>query len=138
MMVQLKREALPLGDSVVFTGEVFDTRAITLGFDIATCTSNENNEGIPNSLIEAMAAGKPIVSTRVGDIAELVIEGKSGLLFKEKDSQELVRALSVLVEDGDLREQYGKAGINRIKKDFDLVNQIKQYATLYQELLKSK
>lgn len=135
MMKQLKKEAELLGESVVFTGEIFDTRAVTLGFDIATCTSNANNEGIPNSLIEAMAASKAVVATRVDDIPELVEDGKSGLLFKENDRDGLIYALARLIDDQDLCEQFGQAGFERIKKDFELSKQIGQYAELYRDLL---
>ena len=138
MLDQLKREAEPLGESVVFTGEVFDTRAITLGYDIATCTSNENNEGIPNSLIEAMAAGKSVVATEVGDIPELVQHGKTGLLVREKDLEGLLKALKVLIGDVEKRRAMGSAARQRIEQDFDLASQVDRYAELYRRLLDTK
>lgn len=135
MLKQLQKEAEPLGESVVFTGEIFDTRAITLGYDIATCTSNENNEGIPNSLIEAMAAGKPVVATGVDDIPELVQHGETGLLVGEKDLDRLVKALKILITDAEKRRMVGVAARKRIEQDFDLAKQVDRYASLYRQLL---
>lgn len=94
----LKALAVPLGDSVVFTGEVANPAPITKGYDIATCTSMPNNEGIPNSLLEAMAAGKPLISTDVGDINEIVIDDQTGYLIPNDDADTLVVALKRLVD----------------------------------------
>lgn len=138
MLAQLQREAGELGESVVFTGEVFDTRAITLGYDIATCTSQPNNEGIPNSLIEAMAAGKPVVASRVDDIPELVDEGRTGLLFESDDLNGLVAGLQQLVDKRELRSRLGAAGKDKIKTEFDLKQQSRKYADLYRSLLATK
>lgn len=135
MLDQLKKEALPLMESVVFAGEVFDTRAITLGYNIATCTSNSSNEGIPNSLIEAMAAGKAVVATRVDDIPELVEDGKSGILVDEKDKGEIVSALKRLIEQEKLQKGMGKQARERIIRDFNLKTQIQAYRNLYRLLL---
>jgi glycosyltransferase involved in cell wall biosynthesis len=138
MLAQLQSEAADLGDSAVFTGEVFDTRAITMGYDIATCTSQPNNEGIPNSLIEAMAAGKPVVASRVDDIPELVDEGRTGLLFDSDDLDGLISALQKLIDKHELRKQLGEAGKEKIKAEFDLKKQSQKYAALYRSLLSEK
>lgn len=138
MLEQLRNEAAPLGDSVAFTGEVFDTTAITLGYEIATCTSLPNNEGIPNSLIEAMAAGRPVVASRVDDIPELVEDGRTGLLFTSDDLNGLVEALKKLIDDKELREQMGAAGKAKIAAEFDLKQQSQKYAALYRQLLAAK
>jgi glycosyltransferase involved in cell wall biosynthesis len=138
MLEQLKHEALPLGENVVFTGEVFDTASITAGFDIATCTSQPNNEGIPNSLIEAMAAGKPIVASQVDDIPELVKDNETGLLFPPNDLGALVAALRVLIDNKNLRLKMGALAQEKISRDFDISVRAREYATLYWQLLKKK
>ncbi|MQC27114.1 MAG: glycosyltransferase family 1 protein [Chloroflexi bacterium] len=138
MLDTLKAEAAPLGDSAMFSGEVFDPTPITLGYDIATCTSQPNNEGIPNSLIEAMAAGKAVVASAVDDIPELVEDGKTGLLFASDDVVGLVAALKTLVDDKDLRNRMGRAGRARVERDFDLAKQARKYADVYWELLDKK
>ena len=138
MLKTLKAEAAPLGESAVFTGEVFDTHAITLGYDIATCTSRPHNEGIPNSLIEAMGAGLPVVATAVDDIPELVADGETGLLVPSDDVDGLVQALKRLIDDETLRRRMGAAGQARVAKDFNLSVQARKYGDLYWELLKQK
>jgi glycosyltransferase involved in cell wall biosynthesis len=138
MMAELKNEASALGSSVVFTGEVFDPAEVVAGFDIATCTSRPNNEGIPNSLIEAMAAAKPIVATTVDDIPELVEHEKHGLLVPSDDATALTKALRRLVDAPYLRQRYGQAGQEKARREFSLEPQSRCYATLYRELLKQK
>ncbi len=138
MLAKLKDEARPLGDSVVFTGEVFDTTAITSGYDIATCTSRPNNEGIPNSLIEAMAAAKPVVASDVDDIPELVEHDKTGLLFHDNDLTNLVSNFRTLIDSKHIRQQMGTRGHQKILVDFNLEKQKRKYADLYFDLLNSK
>jgi glycosyltransferase involved in cell wall biosynthesis len=135
MLAQLKQEAAALGSDVLFTGEVSDANAITAGYDIATCTSDPNNEGIPNSLIEAMAASKPVVASDVDDVRELVQDGVTGSLFPAGDIERLVAALKTLVDQQDLRKKMGAAGRARVAKEFDLKTQSKMYADLYKKLL---
>jgi glycosyltransferase involved in cell wall biosynthesis len=138
MLAKLRDEAKLLGENVVFTGEVFDTKEITRGYDIATCTSNKDNEGIPNSLLEAMAASKPVVATRVDDIPELVEDGKTGLLFSDNDLFELIIKLKKLIDNKSLRIDMGEKSRTRIQKDFDLEKQARKYKDLYSQLLSQK
>ncbi|MBX3003115.1 MAG: glycosyltransferase family 4 protein [Anaerolineales bacterium] len=135
MLAQLRAEAAALGAAVTFTGEVADPMPVTKGFDIATCTSLPNNEGIPNSLIEAMAASKPVVASAVDDIPELVQDGQTGLLFESNNVAALAAALARLVEDAALRQRMGAAGRARIERDFDLHQQAERYRQLYRSLL---
>jgi glycosyltransferase involved in cell wall biosynthesis len=136
MLAQLIKEASPLGKDVVFTGEVDAPNAITAGYDIATCTSDPNNEGIPNSLIEAMAAGKPVVASHVDDVPELVRDCETGILFPAGDLEKLIAALKKLIDQPDLRKTMGIAGRKLVEKEFNLKTQSKMYADLYRRLLK--
>ena len=138
MMDRLKAEAAPLGSSAVFTGEVFDPWPIIAGFDIATCTSRPNNEGIPNSLLEPMALAKPVVATAVDDIPELVQEGIEGLLVQDQDLEGLVAGLKKLVDRPELRQRMGRAGQEKIGREFEMKSQVAKYARLYDHLLKEK
>src|SRR5690606_25835572 len=93
------------------------------------------NEGIPNSLIEAMATSKPVVASAVDGIPELVQDGKTGLLFESNDIEQLTGALARLIDDPSLRAQYGAAGRQRIENEFDLRRQAELYRQLYRSLL---
>jgi len=130
---ELVEQAKPLGENAVFTGEVDAPYGLIQGFDIATCVSN--HEGIPNSLIEPMACGKPVVSTAVGQVQELVEDGQSGFLVPCGDTQALARRLGELVADAPLRAQMGRWGRKTVTEKFNRQTQARKYADLYHALL---
>jgi hypothetical protein len=82
-------------------------------FDISALTSV--SEGLPNSLLEAMAAGKPVVATAVGAVPDIVEHRRTGLLVAPRAPQELAAALDALLAAPVLREQYGDAGRRRAR-----------------------
>jgi L-malate glycosyltransferase len=82
-------------------------------FDISALTSV--SEGLPNSLLEAMAAGKPVVATAVGAVPDIVEHRRTGLLVAPRAPQELAAALDALLASPVLREQYGDAGRRRAR-----------------------
>ena len=77
----------------------------------------EDREGIPVFLIEAMAAGVPVVATKTGGIPEL-LESGAGMLIPQRDASAITEALARLTADGDLRRQLAEAGIRRVRKQF--------------------
>ena len=83
-------------------------------------------DGIPNTLIEAMAAKVPIVSTWISGIPEAVKDGENGLLVEEKDAKALAEAIQTLLNDRKLREQFGEAGSRRAQEMFDLRKNVKR------------
>jgi glycosyltransferase involved in cell wall biosynthesis len=72
------------------------------------------------AILEAMAAGLPVVATAVGGVPEIVVEGETGLLVAPGDPAALAGALSRLVEDPALRRRLGAAGRERVRARFDL------------------
>lgn len=78
-----------------------------------------NRDGIPVAMMEAMAAGAPVVSTRVSGIPELVDDGHEGLLVDERDAVGLADALARLLADGALRERLAAAARRKIERGFD-------------------
>ena len=64
-------------------------------------------EGLPKSLIEACAVGRPIVTTNVPGCRECVVEGTNGWLVPAKDSQALADVLKILIDDGTMRHEFG-------------------------------
>lgn len=77
-----------------------------------------HNEGLPMSVLEAMAVGLPVVTTRAGGIPELVTDGVDGILIDAGDRTALTRALTRLVEDESLRERLGEAGRRRVEQTY--------------------
>ncbi len=132
----LRTSAAGLDSHVLFLGQVDSPEAIIAGFDIGVCVSR--SEGIPNALLECMAAGKPVVATSVGEIDELVTHGRDGLMIEDNNLDQLVAALERLIEDESLRKRMGNAAQQRIREDFDLDKQAAKYMTLYQTLLGQK
>ncbi|MFC1871161.1 glycosyltransferase family 4 protein [Chloroflexota bacterium] len=91
-------------------------------------------EGFPNVLLEAMAAGLPIVATRVGGVPEIVTDGQNGFLAAAKDSQQLADKISLLLKDEDIRKQLYTNNIEKAKQH----NWSKVVTALEQVYLKAK
>jgi glycosyltransferase involved in cell wall biosynthesis len=119
-----------------FTSWRSDIDVINAGLDIITLTSL--NEGTPVSLIEAQAANKPIVSTRVGGIGDIVIEGKTALLSETNDAQAFKQNLLKVVEDDGLRNCLGKNGTDHVQQRFGVKRLANDMGALYRELLATK
>ena len=95
------------------------------------------NEGLPVSILEAMASGVPIISTPVGGIPEAVIEGRNGFLVQPGDIDTLYLRLSELCRDKQLRQNMGRESIQLITQKFDIQNLIDDLITIYKKLLNS-
>ena len=121
---------------LVFTSWRSDVDVINAGLDIITLTSF--NEGTPVSLIEAQAANKPIVSTKVGGIQDIVVEGQTALLSAIEDTDAFCRNLLQLVEDDTLREKLGCNSSHMVMQRFSYQRLMNDMAQLYYELLQKK
>jgi colanic acid/amylovoran biosynthesis glycosyltransferase len=97
--------------------------------------SNGDMDGIPVSLMEAMAMEVATVSTYVSGIPELIEDGQSGLLVQERDAEALADALQRLLEDDELRTRLGKNGRQKVMEDFNIDKSAVQLATLLKRYL---
>lgn len=93
------------------------------------------SEGFSNTILETMAAGKPVIATAVGGNPEIVINGKTGLLVPPKDSVAFSEALFVLLSDKKLRDKMGEIGRSLIENKFSLSRMINQYEDLLQSVI---
>jgi len=93
------------------------------------------NEGTPVSLIEAQAANKPIVSTRVGGIENVVLPGKTAMLRESGDVLGLVSDLQSLVESVDKRHSMAQEGWDHVRNRFHYTRLVHDTAALYRSLL---
>jgi len=90
-----------------------------------------NQEGIPNSMLEAMATGLPVFATEHGGIPEAIENGVSGVLVPERDDEALSRALLNAVHDPGLLSRIGHAGADAVRKKFDLQQQAQRLEEIY-------
>jgi glycosyltransferase involved in cell wall biosynthesis len=110
-----------------------DVAQLLPGADLLLLTSI--SEGIPLSVIEGMAAGLPIVATRVGGVPELVEDGVTGLLAPAGDAEALAERAVALAGDPELRGRLGKAGRRRALGQFSEARMQEEYRRLYDEML---
>jgi len=129
---QSEVERLGLKNIVYFTGHRSDLKAIYASFDLFLMTSR--TEGMPNTLLEAMALGLPVVSTAVGGVTELVADGETGILTPPASVAELTGAVCRLISDGELRVKYGKAARSRIEEHFDFSRRVRQMEEYYRQI----
>jgi glycosyltransferase involved in cell wall biosynthesis len=125
-----------LGQTVELAGERDDIAELLSTAEIFVLSSA--SEGMPISIIEAMAAELPVVATAVGGIPELVIDGETGFLVPARDAGALSHALGCLVADPALRRQQGKAARARAEKEFDLPAFRRAHVELYSSLLAAR
>ena len=112
-------------DAVQFTGPLSQCELLALyrGADVIALAcrvdADGDRDGIPNVMVEAMAAGLPVVSTAVSGIPELVRDGENGLLVPPEDPGALASALLRLATDGSLRQRLAAAGRETVAERFD-------------------
>jgi glycosyltransferase involved in cell wall biosynthesis len=131
-----EREALaaaaePLGDRVRFAGFQRDVAACLAAADIVALPSL--HEGLGVAALEAMAAGQPVVASRVGGLAEVVIPDETGLLVPREDPAALAAALSRLIGDPVARARLGAAGRARVLADYSAVRMAEATLACYSE-----
>ncbi len=91
------------------------------------------SEGMPNTVLEAMASGVPVVSTQVGGADELIVPEETGLLVPPARPELLAQALGRLIDDPALRLRMGAAGKARATAQFSLAAMVKGYEAVYLE-----
>lgn len=132
---ELRRYAvrLGLGHRVVFAGYRLDTTALLSAVSVSVLPSL--CEGLSNVLLESMAAGVPVVATRVGGNPEAVAEGVNGFLVPPRDPGALADAICRLLEDRELAARFGQEGKRRIAHCFSLERMVGETERLYWSLL---
>jgi len=131
---RLEEAALRLGvaDTVLFLGIRRDVPAVLAAVDVAVLSSDY--EGSPLSVMEYMAAAKPVVSTRVGGVPELLAEDVHGLLVQPRDPEALAAAVARLLRDPALAKRLGAEGRQRQQREFSLEAMVHRIEDLYEEL----
>jgi len=125
---------LGIGDRVQFLGtvpsEVFFSR-----IDVFALPSRW--EGMPNVVLEAMAAAMPIAASRVGGVTDLISHDSEGLLFPPETPEALAEAVLKLARSRDLRQTYSEAAFQKVSQHFSLESMVRAHADLYESVLSS-
>jgi glycosyltransferase involved in cell wall biosynthesis len=125
-----------LGQRIAFTG--FRSDVPELLSEAAVSVLPSLSEGTSNTLLESMAAGIPVIATRVGGNPEVVEDGVSGLLVPPRDSAALAAATARLLEDEALAARLGEAGMRRVSELFSIEGSVHETEHLYQRLVEAR
>ncbi len=134
--LQDRIEALGLQGKIIYVGYRTDVPVLIKRMTVFCLTSDY--EGMPNVILEAMVAGRPVVATRVGGIPELVQDGVTGLLVEPGDVAGFARAVSFLLLNPQEAEKMGQAGQERVLSRFSCEKIIEQFKTFYINTLARK
>jgi glycosyltransferase involved in cell wall biosynthesis len=132
--VEAELRRLGLEGRVQLLGERSDVRQLLSTAHLFVLSSD--SEGLPISVLEAMAAGLPVVASAVGGVPELVVHGETGLLVPPRDTRALADALDRLLVDADLRRRFGAAARSRAGTLFDVPSFHRAHLDLYMRELK--
>jgi glycosyltransferase involved in cell wall biosynthesis len=126
--------ALRIESSVLFLGRRDDIADLIQVFDIGVLCSR--TEALPMVILEYMALAKPVISTRVGSVAELVTHEETGLVIRAEDAKDLADALLALLRQPGRARQMGLAGRARVEGSFSVSNTVEKTQQLFSELLR--
>ena len=127
--VEAEIRAAGLEGVVELAGERHDVPRLLADADVFVLSTR--SEGAPLSVLEAMAAGLPVVASAVGGVPEIVADGATGLLVPPDDAAALAAALEQLLADAALRRRLGAAGRERVRVRFDLAELQRAHLELY-------
>lgn len=125
---------LGLVDTVALEGYREDAHGFYREIDIYLNTSI--HEGLPLSILEAMAKGRPVVAPMVGGIPEVIKNGQEGFLIESRDSKEFAEKCLLLVRDRQLMESMGRNAHKTIQEKFSSARMIHAYGKLYELMMK--
>ena len=128
-------DKLGVGENVLFLGWRKDIKDLLKIIDVVVLPSLW--EGLPVSILEAMALSKPVVATNIKGNNELVVHGETGYLVKPGNPEEISAYVLKLLNDPSLAQKMGRSGHSRVKKKFALNKIVEQTSSLYEKLLSS-
>ncbi|MCH2694735.1 MAG: glycosyltransferase family 4 protein [Acidobacteriia bacterium] len=129
------RESMPSGNNIICLGSLTEDELIKEVNQAHIIFQPSRREGFGLSILEAMACGKPVVSTLATAIPEVLTNNKGGILCEPESVDQLVNAIRTLASSRDLREKMGRFNRENVLRHFTLKNMSIQYYHLYRELL---
>lgn len=131
--IRAQAEALGLAEKCFFVGRCEKLAELLFASDVCVLTSK--SEGFSNSILEYMAAARPVVATDVGGAREAVVEGETGYLVASGDDAAMAERVVSLLEDADKARAMGEQGHRVVKEKFSRAAQLQQTEELYDRLL---
>lgn len=128
-------ESLSLSSQTHFLGLRTDIADVLGAMDVFVLSSDF--EGNPLCVMEAMASGLPVVSTAVGGVPALLESGKQGLLVPPGDGKGLSEAMTLLLQNHEVRNLWGRAAARHASEKFDVSNMVRAYEKLYEQILEN-
>jgi sugar transferase (PEP-CTERM/EpsH1 system associated) len=126
-------KSLGLVDAVTFAGSRPDVAEILATLDVFVLPSLW--EGMPNTVLEAMSVGLPVVATAVGGTPEVVVDGQTGILVPPQEPARLAEAIMLLLQDPEFGRKLGRVGRARVMSQFQISETVRRTETLYEQLL---
>jgi glycosyltransferase involved in cell wall biosynthesis len=118
---------------IELTSWIKDIATFNAGMDII-CLSSDN-EGTPVSLIEAQASGVPVISTDVGGVKDILLEGETGFVVPKNDVKSFSEKLQLLIENKEIRSNMSQNGWNYVRDKFMYTTLVKNMENYYAELI---
>lgn len=134
--LEMQTKQLGVTDQIQFLGTRKDVSELLPQMDIFVLPSHW--EGMPIAVLEAMAAGLPVVATAVGGTTEVVVPGETGLLVPPADPTALAQAMVTLLTDPALCHRFGLAGRKRVEQQFSIEQTVAKTVALYEKLFYEK
>lgn len=126
---------LGIAERTFFIGRCQDVGAVLSVSDV--CVLSSSAEGFSNSILEYMAAGRPVVATAVGGAREAIVEGETGYTVAAGDDERMARHIISLLSDSEKARSMGESGRWRVHEKFSTAKQLQNVESLYTELLTS-
>jgi glycosyltransferase involved in cell wall biosynthesis len=134
--IEQEIHALGLAEQVTLLGQTLDVRRLYNAFDVVVQASRR--EGLPNVLLEAASAGRPIVATAAGGSVEIILDGETGLLVPTDNASALFVALERAIEEPQLRARLGAGAQRHVARSFGMDRFIREFGDMYEELATRK
>lgn len=131
MAEQLSR-TLGLEKRVLFLGARQDVPSVVRRMDV--CVLSSDREGLPNAVLEYMAAGKPVVATHVGCLPEIMVYGKTGFLVPPGDWRRLGSRVTFLLRHPELAKRMGQEGLDRVQERYTIQRMVSETERLFEQL----
>jgi glycosyltransferase involved in cell wall biosynthesis len=133
--IRTQTEELGLGGNTFFVGRCDKLAELLAASDVCVLTSR--SEGFSNSILEYMAAGRPVVVTDVGGAREAVIEGETGYLVQSGDDKTMAERIISLLREPEKARAMGRQGKQLVEERFSCAAQLAQTEQLYDKLLQA-